>query len=50
MFGYRVPAPDQAMMISGGRRWRGGAPFRAQRPFAIEVVPARLVAGLQPPG
>jgi flotillin len=28
MFGYRVPAPDQAMMISGGRRWRGGAPFR----------------------
>src|ERR1051325_46960 len=30
MFGYRVPAPDQAMLISGGRRWRGGigAPFR----------------------
>jgi len=28
MFGYRVPAPDEAMLISGGRRWRGGAPFR----------------------
>ena len=28
MFGYRVPAPDEAMLISGGRRWRSGAPFR----------------------
>ncbi len=30
MFGYRVPAPDEAMLISGGRRWRGStsAPFR----------------------
>jgi flotillin len=28
MFGYRVPAPDNAMMISGGRRRKGGAPFR----------------------
>src|ERR1700746_1608062 len=28
MFGYRVPAPDNAMMLSGGRRRRGGAPFR----------------------
>src|SRR5215471_6328613 len=28
MLGYRVPAPDQAMLISGGRRWRGGAPFK----------------------
>jgi flotillin len=28
MFGYRVPAPDEAMLVSGGRRWRGGAPFR----------------------
>src|SRR5579862_6013731 len=27
MFGYRVPAPDEAMLISGGRR-RGGAPFK----------------------
>jgi Uma2 family endonuclease len=30
-------------------RVSGGDPFRAQRPFAVEVVPARLVAGLQPP-
>ena len=28
MFGYRVPAPDNAMMISGGRRRRDTAPFR----------------------
>jgi uncharacterized membrane protein YqiK len=28
MFGYRVPAPDQAMLISGGRRSRESAPFR----------------------
>jgi flotillin len=28
MFGYRVPAPDEAMLISGGRRGQGGAPFR----------------------
>src|SRR6266704_2365372 len=28
MFGYRVPAPDEAMLISGGRRGASGAPFR----------------------
>src|SRR5215471_7883201 len=28
MFGYRVPAADQAMLISGGRFRREGAPFR----------------------
>src|SRR6266851_1602557 len=28
MLGYRVPAADQAMLISGGRRGRDGAPFR----------------------
>jgi flotillin len=28
MLGYRVPAADQAMLISGGRRARSGAPFR----------------------
>ncbi|NMH97809.1 SPFH domain-containing protein [Pseudonocardia acidicola] len=28
MFGYRVPAPDQAMLISGGRGGTGGSPFR----------------------
>jgi hypothetical protein len=30
-------------------RVAGGEPFRAQRPFAVEVVPASLVAGLRPP-
>jgi len=30
-------------------RVSGGDPFRARRPFAVEVVPARLVAALQPP-
>src|SRR5579875_664942 len=28
MLGYRVPAPDQAMLISGGRYGMKGAPFR----------------------
>jgi flotillin len=28
MFGYRVPAPDEAMLISGGRIGQKGAPFR----------------------
>jgi flotillin len=28
MFGYRVPAPDQAMLISGGKSKRAGTPFR----------------------
>jgi flotillin len=27
MFGYKVPAPDEAMLISGGRA-AGNAPFR----------------------
>ncbi len=27
---------------------RGGQTFRAKRPFAVEIVPARLVAGLLP--
>jgi hypothetical protein len=31
-------------------RVSGGEPFLARRPFAVEVVPAGLVAGLQPPG
>jgi uncharacterized membrane protein YqiK len=39
MFGYRVPAPDQAMMISGGRRWRSGAPFRVVVGHGTFVLP-----------
>ena len=30
-------------------RVAGSEPFRARRPFAVEVVPASLVAGLRPP-
>jgi flotillin len=28
MFGYRVPAPDEAMLVSGGKYGKKGAPFR----------------------
>jgi flotillin len=28
MFGYRVPAPDEALLISGGKSGRDGTPFR----------------------
>jgi flotillin len=28
MFGYRVPAPDEAMLVSGGKYGMKGAPFR----------------------
>jgi flotillin len=28
MLGYRVPAPDEAMLVSGGRFGRNGAPFK----------------------
>src|ERR1044072_1408126 len=39
MFGYRVPSPDQAMLISGGRRWRGGGPFKVVVGHGAFVVP-----------
>ena len=39
MFGYRVPAPDEAMLISGGKRWRGGSPFRVVVGHGSFVVP-----------
>jgi hypothetical protein len=29
-------------------RFRGATPFRTQRPFDIELVPAKIVAGLFP--
>jgi uncharacterized membrane protein YqiK len=38
MFGYRVPAPDQTMLISGGRR-AGGAPFRVVTGHGAFVMP-----------
>lgn len=39
MLGYRVPAPDDAMMISGGRRFRSGAPFRVVVGHGTFVLP-----------
>ena len=57
---YWVVIPDQgrpeliAFELHDGRyeeaaRVSGDEPFAAHRPFGVEVVPARLVAGLQPP-
>ena len=57
---YWVVIPDQskpeliAFELHDGRydeaaRVSGDEPFGARRPFEVEVVPARLVAGLQPP-
>lgn len=39
MFGYRVPMPDEAMMISGGRHGRDGAPFRVVTGHGAFVFP-----------
>jgi Uma2 family endonuclease len=53
-----IPDPGKPELIAfelrDGRyaeaaRVSGGEPFAAARPFAVEVVPARLVAGLAPP-
>src|SRR4030081_695316 len=38
MFGYRVPAPDEAMLISGGRG-ASGAPFRVVTGHGAFVTP-----------
>ncbi|MCW2930677.1 MAG: flotillin [Actinomycetia bacterium] len=38
MFGYRVPAPDEAMLISGGRR-ASGAPFRVVTGHGAYITP-----------
>ncbi len=39
MFGYRVPAPDQAMLISGGKGGTGGTPFRVVTGHGAFVLP-----------
>ena len=39
MFGYRVPAPDEAMLISGGRGRKGGAPFKVVVGHGTFVAP-----------
>ena len=40
MLGYRVPAPDQAMLISGGRYGMKGSPFRVVTGHGAWVMPA----------
>src|SRR6201999_1684069 len=39
MFGFRVPAPDEALLISGGRAGRSGAPFRVITGRGAYVLP-----------
>src|ERR1051325_5946 len=39
MLGYRVPAPDEAMLISGGRQGKNGAPFRVVTGHGKFVLP-----------
>jgi uncharacterized membrane protein YqiK len=39
MFGYRVPAPDEAMLVSGGRYGQKGAPFKVVTGHGAFVVP-----------
>jgi flotillin len=39
MFGYRVPAPDEAMLISGARFGQKGAPFRVVTGHGAFVAP-----------
>ncbi|MGO8886143.1 MAG: SPFH domain-containing protein [Streptosporangiaceae bacterium] len=39
MLGYRVPRPDEAMLIAGGRYGRSGAPFRVITGHGALVLP-----------
>ena len=39
MFGYRVPAPDEAMLVSGGRHGLNDAPFRVVTGHGAFVMP-----------
>src|SRR5499425_3373068 len=39
MLGYRVPRPDEAMLISGGRYGMGGAPFKVITGHGAFVLP-----------
>ncbi len=39
MLGYRVPRPDEAMLISGGRYGKNGAPFRVVTGHGAFVLP-----------
>jgi len=39
MLGYRVPAPDEAMLVAGGRFGRSGAPFKVITGHGAFVLP-----------
>jgi len=39
MFGYRVPAPDEAMLISGGKSGKADTPFRVVTGHGAFVLP-----------
>ncbi|GAB3152504.1 flotillin family protein [Amycolatopsis stemonae] len=39
MFGYRVPAPNEAMLISGGKHSKGTSPFRVVTGHGAFVMP-----------
>jgi len=39
MFGYRVPRPDEAMLVSGGRYGRDGAPFKVVTGHGAFIAP-----------
>jgi flotillin len=39
VFGYQVPTPDQAMLISGGKRAPAGAPFRVVTGHGAWILP-----------
>lgn len=39
MFGYRVPAPNEAMLISGGKHGHAGTPFRVVTGHGAFVLP-----------
>src|ERR1700724_3576234 len=39
MFGYRVPRPDEAMLVAGGRFGRDGAPFKVVTGHGAFVPP-----------
>ena len=39
MLGYRVPAPDEAMLISGAKAGRDGTPFRVVTGHGAFVMP-----------
>src|ERR1700734_712725 len=46
MLGYRVPAPDEAMLVSGGRFGRNGAPFKVVTGHGAFVPPFLRKVGL----